>query len=129
MNKLDPIATYNRERWNAIVAAGSQYTRPFLDLTPETAQAWIDNVTTLAKAKVTDVKGKDVLCLAGSGGQQTAVFGLAGANVTVLDLSDAQLAGDKPGSFLDSNYGARHGRSRFADRQPELRVQPGLFVC
>ena len=41
------------------------------------------------------VKGKDVLCLASGGGQQSAVFGLLGANVTVVDLSQGQLDGDK----------------------------------
>jgi SAM-dependent methyltransferase len=33
--------------------------------------------------------------LASGGGQQTAVFGLLGANVTVFDLSDTQLARDQ----------------------------------
>jgi SAM-dependent methyltransferase len=35
-----------------------------------------------------------VLCLAGGGGQQSAAFALLGARVTVVDLSDAQLARD-----------------------------------
>jgi ubiquinone/menaquinone biosynthesis C-methylase UbiE len=36
-----------------------------------------------------------VLCLASGGGQQSAVFGLLGANVTVLDLTEGQLRGDR----------------------------------
>ena len=44
---------------------------------------------------LSEVKGKNVLCLAAGGGQQSAVFGILGANVTVLDLSDGQLAGDQ----------------------------------
>ena len=41
-----------------------------------------------------DVAGKNVLCLAGGGGQQSAAFALLGARVTVVDLSDAQLERD-----------------------------------
>jgi 2-polyprenyl-3-methyl-5-hydroxy-6-metoxy-1,4-benzoquinol methylase len=40
------------------------------------------------------VKGKDVLCLASSGGQQSAAFGVLGANVTVFDLSENMLKKD-----------------------------------
>ena len=39
--------------------------------------------------------GKDVLCLASGGGQQTAMFGLVDARVTVLDLAAGQLRGDQ----------------------------------
>lgn len=41
-----------------------------------------------------DVKGKDVLCLASGGGQQSAFFGILGANVTVLDIANSQLEQD-----------------------------------
>lgn len=41
------------------------------------------------------VEGLEVLCLAGGAGQQSAVFGLLGAGVTVLDLMPNQLAGDR----------------------------------
>lgn len=36
-----------------------------------------------------------MLCLASGGGQQSAVFALLGARVTVADLSEAQLEGDR----------------------------------
>ncbi len=42
-----------------------------------------------------DVDGADVLCLASGGGQQSAVFGLLGAQVTVVDFSEKQLEGDR----------------------------------
>ena len=45
-----------------------------------------------------DVKGKDVLCLASGGGQQSAIFALLGANVTVIDIAKGQLKGDKKAS-------------------------------
>ena len=42
-----------------------------------------------------DVAGKRVLCLASGGGQQSAVFGMLGAEVTVLDLTERQLERDR----------------------------------
>jgi SAM-dependent methyltransferase len=42
-----------------------------------------------------DLEGVDVLCLASGGGQQSAVFGLLGAYVTVVDSSEGQLKGDR----------------------------------
>ena len=42
-----------------------------------------------------NISGKDVLCLAGGGGQQSAAFALVGASVTVADLSPEQLASDR----------------------------------
>lgn len=87
---LDDIATFNRERWNALVEAGIVYSRPFLDLDEQSARAEVDPYGFLG-----DVTGKEVLCLASGGGQQSACFAFLGANVTVFDLSDAQLANDR----------------------------------
>ena len=87
---MDDLAQFNRDRWNALVQAGVEYSRPFLDLTPETARQAIDPHRMLG-----EVSGKRVLCLANGGGQQSACFGVLGADVTVLDLSEAQLAQDR----------------------------------
>jgi SAM-dependent methyltransferase len=42
-----------------------------------------------------NIKGKDILCLASAGGQQAPVLAAAGANVTVFDISEQQLAKDQ----------------------------------
>ena len=42
-----------------------------------------------------DIKGKKVLCLAGAGGLQAPLLACAGAEVTVLDLSEKMLAKDR----------------------------------
>lgn len=42
-----------------------------------------------------NIAGKEVLCLAASGGQQSAIFGLLGANVTVFDITPGQLENDR----------------------------------
>ncbi len=112
---MDEVATYNRERWNALVEAGIEYSRPWLDLTPEAARARLDFHGFLG-----DVRGKDVLCLANGGGQQSVAFALMGARVTVLDLSDAQLEQDRAAAAhygLDTRteQGDMRDLSRFED--------------
>ncbi len=96
VEKPADLLAFNRDRWNALAEAGVPYAQPLLDLTPETAREWLNSqVGTLPGGGSSDWAGKDVLCLASGGGQQTAVFGLLGANVSILDLSDAQLERDR----------------------------------
>jgi len=87
---MDDLAQHTRERWNELAAAGVQYSRPWLDLDDTTARERVDPHGFLG-----DVRGKRVLCLAGGGGQQSAAFGLLGAEVTVFDLSDEMLERDR----------------------------------
>ncbi len=86
----DEIARFNKARWEALAAANVDYSRPLLNLTAETARALVDEHQFLG-----DVRGKRVLCLASGGGQQSAAFGLLGAQVTVVDLSETQLERDQ----------------------------------
>ena len=81
MNRFeqDKIARHNKERWEALVAAGVQYSRPWRDLTEASARERVD-----PEGLIGEVSGRRVLCLAGGGGQQTAAFALLGAEVTVL---------------------------------------------
>jgi SAM-dependent methyltransferase len=88
-NSLDELARFNKERWEAIAAAQSIYTRPWLDLDGATARQRVDRF-----GRFGDVTGKRVLCLGSGGGQQSAAFALLGAETTVLDLTENQLAGD-----------------------------------
>ncbi len=87
---MDELAKHNRERWNKLAAAGVQYSQPWLDLDEPTARQRVDSLGLLG-----DLKGRRVLCLAAGGGQQSAAFGLLGADVTVFDLSDEMLARDR----------------------------------
>ena len=86
---MDDIAQYNIQRWDAMVRARAVFTRPYLDLTPDSAQALLD-----PDSQIGEIAGKQVLCLASGGGQQSAAFALLGAEVTVFDLSPAQLQRD-----------------------------------
>lgn len=87
---MDEIAKYNTRRWKALVEADALYTRPALNLDAAAARAMVD-----AEGRLGGVAGKDVLCLASGGGQQSAAFALLGARVTVFDLSEEQLRRDR----------------------------------
>ena len=79
------------------VEKGAGSTIPLLDLDRE-----LDRLPeSLAKRgrfpgiDLATLDGKDVLCIGAGGGQQSAIFGLLGARVTVLELSHCQLEGDR----------------------------------
>ena len=90
MKSMDPVIAFNKERWEELSASNVEYSVPWLDLSKETARQMIDPEGQLEKIEHTKV-----LCLAASGGQQSAAFGILGANVTVFDLSENQLATDR----------------------------------
>jgi len=92
------------QHWDREVKAGCGYTVPALELTRELIEDYIagrrDELPGIGDSMdprhlLAGVEGRDVLCLASGGGQQSAVFGLLGANVTVLDLCEGQLRGDR----------------------------------
>ena len=87
---MDEIARYNRERWNALAEAHALFTRPALNLDASSARQKLD-----PEGWFGEIAGKHVLCLASGGGQQSAAFALIGAEVTVFDLSEAQLQRDR----------------------------------
>lgn len=87
---MDDVAEYNKARWKALAEADALFTRPKLDLDLASAKELVDS-----NDRFGEIKGKNVLCLAGGGGQQSAGFALLGANVTVFDISEEQLERDK----------------------------------
>ena len=104
MNSRDEIAEINEKHWENMVKKGQDFTVPWLDLNPVLIRQYaagklepvpeplIDMYPTSVLA---NVEGKDVQCLATVGGQQSAVFGLLGAQVTVVDVAEGQLKGDR----------------------------------
>jgi len=98
----DEITRKVEERWDRGVAEGDSCTRPLLDLTREMVEEYaagrrdkLPGVSVEPRYLLEGAEGKDVLCLASGGGQQSALFGLLGANTTVLDISAGQLRGDR----------------------------------
>jgi len=88
--EMDELARHNQQRWEELAEANILYSRPLLDLDECSARAWLD-----PEGKMGEVAGKEVLCLAGGGGQQSVAFALLGAKVTVLDFSPKQLERDR----------------------------------
>ena len=104
MNPRDEAAIANQQLWEDEVRKGCGYTIPWLDLDVSLLRQYAageveflpEPLTCMFPASVlTECDGKDVLCLASGGGQQSAVFNLLGARVTVVDLAEGQLEGDR----------------------------------
>jgi SAM-dependent methyltransferase len=85
---LDSIARHNKDSWEEM-ASYSEHAKPMLGLDEESAWKLINEEGIDLVAG-----GKDVLCLASGGGQQSAAFGMLGANVTVFDLAENMLKKD-----------------------------------
>ena len=99
----DEITVANRARWEAEVRKKGGFTVPWLDLDRDDilkyAEGQLDPVPyhlyqIYPAYLLKDVAQKDVLCLAAGGGQQSAIFGLLDARVTVIDFTQGQLDGD-----------------------------------
>ena len=104
MSTQDRIAAINERHWQWAVKTRVGFTVPWLDLNPallrQHASGELETVPERLNEMyppnvLAEAESKDVLCLATGGGQQSAVFGLLGARVTVLDLTEGQLQGDR----------------------------------
>lgn len=100
---MDEVARANEQVWEGLVKEGDcGYTIPWLDLKREEilkyaegSQSIPPQLRDIYPAQIlSSVKDRKVLCLASGVGQQSVVFGLLGANVTVVDLTQGQLDGD-----------------------------------
>jgi SAM-dependent methyltransferase len=95
------VRAYNRAAWDRKVAEGDRWTLPVSPERVAAARAGEWSVVLTPHRGVprgwfpADLRGIDVLCLASGGGQQAPILAAAGATVTVLDNSPAQLAQDR----------------------------------
>jgi len=121
---MDTIHRTNRERWNALATAYVEYTRPFIDFTKDDAEKYVYRYGILS-----NIAKKKILCLAGGGGQDSAAFGLLGAAVTIMDLSENQLARDRQaaehhGYEIQTQHGDMRDLARFSDDLFDIVWQP-----
>jgi SAM-dependent methyltransferase len=102
--QFDNVAARNQKHWDEEARRQSEYVRPWLDLDRGVLQAYARGeipqlpppyLFLYPPRMLKDVAGKKVLCLASGGGQQSAAYGLLGADVTVLDLCAGQLESDQ----------------------------------
>jgi SAM-dependent methyltransferase len=94
------VRKYNREAWDKNVIKGNIWTQPVgpQEINAARRGEWRIVVTPLKPVPrdwLPDLPGRRVLCLASGGGQQGPVLAAAGAEVTVLDNSPAQLNQDR----------------------------------
>lgn len=85
------VHDHNRRAWDALVAKKQRFTRPAQDDELHDPLGTVDGAGWLGGS----VAGKRVLCLASGGGSQSILYAAAGAEVTVVDISPAQLALDR----------------------------------
>ena len=113
MKPKDHIAVANAAYWEEEVEKGGGHTIPWLDLDLEQLHRYIRgdwgeerligridprrfmNMDPEDIRVLGDIEGKNVLCLACGGGQQSAALSLLGGQVTVVDFAQGQLAADR----------------------------------
>ena len=76
-----------KNQWDFLSSNGVLFSRPYQEMTTEEASLCFPNLHFYGS----NLKDKNVLCLASGGGQQSIAFALLGANVTVVDFSKEQL--------------------------------------
>lgn len=98
---MSKLTEHNRNVWDQKVIEGSAYTNAVTSETIANSKRgkWEISVTAAKKVPKNwfpdSVEGKSILCLASGGGQQGPVLAAAGAEVTVVDISEKQLEQDE----------------------------------
>lgn len=126
------ILEHNRAAWNRESSGDGQWSIPISDEEVAQIKEGKLRLTLTPNRAVPDewlngLSGKDVLCLASSGGQQAAKVAATGANVVSFDLSDEQLkkdqfVADRHDLALHCEQGDMADLSRFADSSFDLIV-------
>lgn len=133
------LIAHNQAVWDQLAAQDCEWSRP---VTPDIIAAarrgdWAVRLTPgpLPAGWLDQVKGLAILCLASAGGQQAPVLAAAGADVTVFDLSERQLAQDRAvasrdGLALATVQGDMRDLSAFADQSFDVVFHPisNLYV-
>lgn len=133
-NAKDDVADYNRRAWDGYVARQNPWTLPVDAATIAAArrgewQIVLTPTKPVPREWFPPLAGEPVLLLAGAGGQQAPILAAAGARVTVLDNSPAQLEQDqvvarREGLAITSELGDMRDLSRFADGTFALIFHP-----
>lgn len=134
MKNESDITETNRQAWDEVAADEESW---FVVASPEeieSARAGNPRVMLTATKPLPmdwlgDLQNRNVLCLAGGGGQQGPILAAAGAVVTVLDFSEQQLAKDtavaeRESLELKTVQADMRDLSMFADQTFDLIVNP-----
>jgi ubiquinone/menaquinone biosynthesis C-methylase UbiE len=144
MKYIDQLSRAQEQKWDTHAATGNHNSsRPRLDLDAAAFRSYASGSATELPLPfhnrypdcltMRDARGKNVLCLASGGGHQSAAYGLLGANVTVLDISQGQLALDQAAAKLygyevTTVHGDMRDLSAFGAGAFDLVVQ-GVGLC
>lgn len=130
----DEVAARNRAAWDAQVRSGNRWTVPVDAAAVAAARTgtWellLTPTRPVPRAWYPPLADAPVLLLAGAGGQQGPLLAAAGARVTVIDNSPAQLAqdrfvADRDGLAIATELGDMRDLSRFADESFALVFHP-----
>ena len=140
MTKHNDIIVTNKRHWEKMVKEGCGFTRPWLELDANLISQYVKGqlnpvpeplLVMYPSSVLADVESKDVLCLAAGGGQQSVVFSLLGAHVTVVDLAEGQLKGDQKaathyGYEIDTIQGDMRDLSCVGDKSFDLVYGTGM---
>ena len=85
------VGNQNRAAWNQLARHGQRFTRAATDEEFRDPLAVLDASGWLSPG----IQGRRTLCLAAGGGRQAPLYAAAGADVTVVDISPAQLELDR----------------------------------
>lgn len=134
------IINHNNNAWDKKVESGSQWTIAVSSEIIEKAKKgqWEIGVTgkkRIPKEWFPPLKGLKVLCLASGGGQQAPILAAAGADVTVVDISEKQLEKDiyvakRDNLDIKTVKGSMLELDMFEDESFDLIIHPvsNLFV-
>ena len=128
------VEAYNQEAWDRQVREGNRWTVPVTPAEIAAARRGVWSVLLtptrpVPRAWFGDLDGARVLALASGGGQQGPLLAAAGAEVTVFDASEGQLAQDRgvaarEGLALRAVQGDMRDLSAFADESFDLVFHP-----
>lgn len=123
-NILDYKST-NRKTWNHLADSGSLFARVATDEECSNPLQVLDGRGWLPES----VAGLNVLCLASGGGWQSVLYAVAGANVTVVDISDSMLELDRREAIrrnlqIDTLQASMDDLRDLADQQFDIVHQP-----
>ncbi len=95
----EDFISFNQKAWDLAVSQNNRWTVPVSDKVIAAARNGDFKIiltpkTPLPKEWLADIKDKKILALASGGGQQGPILAAAGADVTVVDLSEKQLEQD-----------------------------------
>lgn len=91
MSEHDGIVSHNQKAWDRLVQQGNRFTQVATEEAFQNPLRSVDAAGWLGPS----IQGWRVLCLAAGGGRQGPLYAAAGAEVTVVDISDAMLKLDR----------------------------------